>query len=172
MYESARLFIRPYTSEDIPFLESLVSDPEVVRYIGNGRPRTKEGARLFFNWNLSHTKDNQLLGLQVLVEKDSGKKIGHAGLIPQEVDGVTELEVGYWIAKDYWGMGFATEAASAFRDIAFDQFSAEHVIALIYPDNTASCRVAEKIGMEVWKTIERHNKDVLVYKLNKEKRPL
>ncbi|MFS0562924.1 GNAT family N-acetyltransferase [Terribacillus sp. 179-K 1B1 HS] len=162
MHETKRLLIRPYMTEDLPFLESLVSDPRVVRYIGNGKPRTKEGARLFFNWNLSHISGDQRLGLQVLIEKETGKPIGHAGLVPQEVDGVMELEIGYWIAPDYWGRGFATEAASAFRDIA-PALDNKRIIALIYPDNIASCKVAEKLGMQVWKTIERHNKKVLVY---------
>ncbi|WP_176466539.1 GNAT family N-acetyltransferase [Terribacillus saccharophilus] len=169
MIETDRLLIRPYTTEDMHFLESLVSDPQVVRFIGNGRPRTKEGARLFFNWNLSHMKADQQFGLQVLVEKVSGESIGHAGLVPQEVDGVTELEVGYWIAPAFWGKGFASEAAAAFRDIALEQLNKNRIIALIYPDNIASCRVAEKLGMHVWKRIERHNKPVLVYL--KEKTP-
>lgn len=169
MLETERLLIRPYTTEDLPFLESLVSDPRVVRFIGNGKPRTTEGARMFFNWNLSHMKEDQLFGLQVLVEKESGELIGHAGLVPQEVDGVTEIEVGYWIAPAYWGKGFATEAAAAFRDAAFERLNEDRIIALIYPDNIASCRVAEKLGMHIWKKIERHNKEVLVYA--KEKTP-
>lgn len=164
MFETERLVIRPYANEDLPFLESLVSDPQVVRYIGNGKPRTKEGARLFFNWNLSHMKEGQQFGLQVLAEKASGEPIGHAGLVPQEVDGVTEIEVGYWIAPAYWGKGFATEAAAVFMDIAFDQLERERIIALIYPENAASCKVAEKLGMTIWKSIERHNKKVLVYR--------
>ncbi len=169
MIETDRLLIRPYTIEDMHFLESLVSDPQVVRFIGNGKTRTKEGARLFFNWNLSHMREDQLFGLQVLVDKISSEPIGHAGLIPQDVDGVTEIEVGYWIASAYWGMGFATEAAVAFRDIAFERLNEDRIIALIYPDNIASCRVAEKLGMHIWKEIERHNKEVLVY--TKEKTP-
>ncbi|MEC0282029.1 GNAT family N-acetyltransferase [Terribacillus saccharophilus] len=169
MIETNRLLIRPYTIEDMHFLESLVSDPKVVRFIGNGKPRTKEGARLFFNWNLSHMKADLRFGLHVLVEKVSGELIGHAGLVPQEVDGVTELEVGYWIAPAFWDKGFATEAAATFRDIAFNQLNEDRIIALIYPDNIASCRVAEKLGMHVWKRIERHNKLVLVYA--KEKTP-
>ncbi|MEC0302122.1 GNAT family N-acetyltransferase [Terribacillus saccharophilus] len=169
MFETDRLLIRPYTTEDFPFLERLVSDPRVVRFIGNGKPRTTEGARLFFNWNLSHMKEDQQYGLKVLVEKTSGELIGHAGLVPQEVDGMTEIEVGYWIAPAYWGKGFATEAAAAFRDVAFEQLNEDRIIALIYPDNIASCRVSEKLGMRVWKTIERHNKEVLVYA--KEKTP-
>ncbi|WP_340081599.1 GNAT family N-acetyltransferase [Terribacillus sp. FSL K6-0262] len=164
MHETERLLIRPYTSDDMTFLESLVGDPRVVRYIGNGRPRTKEGARLFFNWNLSHTKGDDRLGLQVLIEKDTGEKIGHAGLVPQEIDGVMELEVGYWIAPDHWGKGFATEAAAAFKDTAIHQLDKARVIALIFPDNMASRRVAEKIGMVVWKTMTRYGKDVLVYR--------
>ncbi|SNZ04714.1 Protein N-acetyltransferase, RimJ/RimL family [Terribacillus aidingensis] len=167
--ETDRLFIRPYTNEDLPFLGSLVSDPRVVRYIGNGKPRTKEGAQLFFNWNLTHRKDNEQLGLQVLIEKETGEKIGHAGLVPQEVEGETELEVGYWIAPAYWGKGYATEAALAFKDLAFEHLHVARIIALIYSENLASCRVADKLGMRVWKSIERHEKEVLVY--SKEKTP-
>jgi RimJ/RimL family protein N-acetyltransferase len=167
--ETDRLFIRPYTNDDLPFLESLVSDPRVVRYIGNGQPRTKEGAQLFFNWNLTLRKDHEQLGLQVLIEKETGEKIGHAGLVPQEVDAATEMEVGYWIAPAFWRQGYATEAALAFKDFAFNQLNLARIIALIYPDNLASCRVADKLGMRVWKRIERYDKEVLVYA--KEKTP-
>jgi RimJ/RimL family protein N-acetyltransferase len=169
MMKTDRLIIRPYTNDDLPFLESLVADPRVVRYIGNGKPRTKEGAQLFFNWNLTHRKENDQLGLQVLIDKETGENIGHAGLVPQEVEGVTELEVGYWIAPAFWGKGYATEAALALKDFAFNQLNMARIIALIYPDNLASCRVADKLGMRVWKRIERHDKEVLVYA--KEKTP-
>jgi RimJ/RimL family protein N-acetyltransferase len=161
MMKTDRLIIRPYTNDDLPFLESLVSDPRVVRYIGNGKPRTKEGAQLY--WNLTHRKDNEQLGLQVLIDRETGEKIGHAGLVPQEVEGVTELEVGYWIALAFWGKGYATEAAFAFKDLAFAQLHVTRIIALIYPENLASRRVADKLGMRVWKSIERHEKEVLVY---------
>ncbi|QXE01084.1 GNAT family N-acetyltransferase [Terribacillus sp. DMT04] len=169
MIGTNRLFIRPYTNDDLSFLESLLSDPQVIRYIGNGKPRTKQGAQLFFNWNLTHRKDNAQLGLQVLIDRETGEKIGHAGLVPQEVDGVTELEIGYWIAPAFWGKGYATEAAFAFKDVAFEQCNVTRIIALIYPDNLASRRVADKLGMRMWKSIERHEKEVLVYA--KEKTP-
>jgi RimJ/RimL family protein N-acetyltransferase len=163
MMKTDRLLIRPYTNDDLPFLESLVSDPRVVRYIGNGKPRTKEGAQLFFNWNLTHRKDNEQLGLQVLIDNETGEKIGHAGLVPQEIENAIEMEVGYWIAPAYWGKGYATEAALTFKDLAFEQLNLIRIIALIYPENLASRRVADKVGMRVWKSIERHEKEVLVY---------
>nr|WP_318539462.1 GNAT family N-acetyltransferase [Terribacillus saccharophilus] len=164
MLETERLLIRPYTTEDLPFLESLVSDPRVVRYIGNGKPRTKEGARLFFNWNLSHYKEDQPYGLHVVVEKETEEKIGHAGLVPH---GKAEVELGYWIAPDHWGKGYATEAAMALKDIALHELKAESLIAKIQSGNIDSQTVAFKLGLTLREKLLVNGKEVLVFHLPK-----
>lgn len=103
----------------------------------------------------------------VLVNKQSGDLIGHAGLIPQTIEGREELEIGYWISRRYWGRGYATEAGKALRDYGFDVLGKNRFIALIHPENLASKRVANKLGMSLEKEITICDQDVHVYSLLK-----
>ena len=77
--------------------------------------------------------------------------IGYCGFFLQVVDDVEELEIGYRLDPEYWGAGFATEAARAVRDHAFRDLKAERVISLIVPENIASECVALKNGMRLEK---------------------
>ena len=88
-----------------------------------------------------------------MIQKSSGELIGDCGLIHQVVDGEEEIEIGYHVRRDLWGQGCAAEAASACRDYGFSQLAAEHLISLIRPENQPSRRVAEKIGMKLWKQV-------------------
>lgn len=161
---SKRLILRPYTDFDFNFLCSLLADPEVIRYIGNGRPRNREDARKFLSWIHTTSGCNQDFGLKVIIRKSDGRRIGHAGLVPQTVCGIRETEIGYWIARAYWNMGFATEAALTLRDYgAF--LGIKRFIALIQPANLGSRHVAHKIGMDVEKTIQHAGQSVCVYSL-------
>ena len=161
--ETERLLFRLYTDGDLDFLEMLLTNPNVMRYIGNGQTRDEEGLQKFRERIYSMYSRNPNYGLKVLVEKASNKRIGHGGLVPQMIDGKEEIEIGYWIAEEYWGKGFATEAAKALKDFGQNQLQLEKMIALIQKGNIASQRVVEKIGMKVEKEIQLDGKDVFVY---------
>jgi ribosomal-protein-alanine N-acetyltransferase len=88
-------------------------------------------------------------GLFGVVLRGTGELIGDCGLVWQELDGREELEVGYHFHRDYWGKGYAPEAAKACIDFAFANAGADRVISLIRPENLASRRVAEKNGLRV-----------------------
>ncbi|MET0843808.1 MAG: GNAT family N-acetyltransferase [Mycetocola sp.] len=77
-----------------------------------------------------------------------GEFVGDCGLTWQAVNGRPQLEVGYHVRAELQGLGYATEAAAACRVFATDVLEAAHLVAIIHPDNTASKRVAEKIGLE------------------------
>lgn len=99
-----------------------------------------------------------------LIDKGSGEFVGQAGLILQQnVDGADETEIAYLLERKYWGNGFATEAASSCRDLAFSRFDCERVISLIDPKNFPSIRVAGRIGMVLEKNVQRWGKPVDVY---------
>lgn len=166
MITSDRLRFRRYTNEDFDFLMSLLSDPDVVRYIGNGNVRDKEGGQEFLNWIYRTYEFGEYYGLMVLVNKEDNSLIGHAGFVPQTIDGKEEIEIGYWIAKRYWGKGYATEAAKTLLDYGKAQLKLERFIALIQPANTASKKVAEKIGMTLEKEIVLKGQDVYLYSLS------
>ncbi len=161
--ETSRLLFRPYEDSDLEFLVSLVADKEMVRFIGNGQTKNREEAVSFFNRIQASYRVGQDLGLQVLVRKDDGIRIGHAGLVSQRIDGVEEIEIGYWIARDYWKNGYATEAALGLRDHGTKQLAIKRFISLIQPGNIASRQVAIKIGMTLWKQVVFSGHDVLVY---------
>jgi ribosomal-protein-alanine N-acetyltransferase len=81
--------------------------------------------------------------------------VGNCGLLEKEVEGRAEVELVYLIAYDAWGRGYATEAAAAVRDHALGVLGLSRLIALIKPENAASERVAEKLGMQLERDVER-----------------
>lgn len=168
--QSERLAFRKYTDEDFQFLCSLLTDPEMIRYIGKGRTRNKNEALEFLYWIYRSYKENPQSGLQLLVRKEDGRRIGHAGLVVQTIEGIDELEVGYWVAKEFWGQGYAKEAAETLRDYGMNQLGRKRLISLIQPENTASQKVAQHIGMAVEKEITLSGKNVCLYTIEKGKR--
>ena len=82
------------------------------------------------------------------METRDGEFVGDCGLTWQDVNGTPELEVGYHVRTALQGRGLASEAAAACRDLARDDIGAETLVAILHPDNTASERVARRIGMQ------------------------
>ena len=161
--QSNRLRFRRYTPADYPFLESLVRDPDVVRYIGNGQVKNTEETKNFLDRILLGYGAGSGTGLLLLERKSDGKPIGHAGLIPQMVDGNHELEIGYWVAKDYWGEGYATEAATTLLEHGLKNLGRTRLISIIQPKNAASIRVAQKNGMTCEKRTEFKGQPCSIY---------
>lgn len=101
------------------------------------------------------------------IHKAENKFIGRCGLIPQLVDGQEEVEVGYLLAKEYWGKGLATEAAIAIRNYGFSKLNFNRLISLIDPGNIASQKVALKNGMTYEKDTTIWGKIARVYAIHK-----
>jgi [ribosomal protein S5]-alanine N-acetyltransferase len=79
------------------------------------------------------------------------------------VDGSPEYEISYRLRRDCWGQGLATEAVQACRDYGFKQMGLTHMISIIEPENVASIRVAEKMGMTLEKKASFHDIAALIY---------
>ncbi|WP_028105260.1 GNAT family N-acetyltransferase [Exiguobacterium undae] len=158
---------RKCSNDDFEFLLSLVSDPEMVRYIGEGKIRNREGAQDFLEWIYKTYDSGSNKGLMLLVDKEVNNPIGHAGLIPQTIDGMEQVEIGYCISREHWGKGYATEAAEALRNYGLNVLSEEKLIALIPPGNIASKKVATKVGMNLEKEIILRGQDVHMYSISK-----
>jgi RimJ/RimL family protein N-acetyltransferase len=114
--------------------------------------------------NLDH-QEQYGYGLFSVILKANGELVGDCGLEHMELDGLPEVEIGYDFLSAYWCRGLATEAAESIRDFAFEQLGLQRVISLIQPDNVASARVAEKIGMTKEKECLRGNRLYHVYSL-------
>jgi RimJ/RimL family protein N-acetyltransferase len=131
------------TPADLDEMASLLGDPHVMQFYPE--PKTREQAGAWIAWN-QRNYDEHGYGLWI-IETLAGEFVGDCGLTWQEVDGVSKLEVGYHVSPPWQGHGIATEAAAACRDFAREHVGTPELIAIIHPDNRASERVAEKIGM-------------------------
>jgi ribosomal-protein-alanine N-acetyltransferase len=152
LLETRRLILRYQAAADISALTNLWSDPEAMRYMGG--PRDLDWLRT----ELEETAQNpqaELYDLWPVVEKATGRVIGHCGLLDKEVDGRPEIELVYVFAPAVWGQGYATEMATAIARWAHETRGLSRLISLIEPENAASERVAVKIGMQMEKEVTR-----------------
>jgi RimJ/RimL family protein N-acetyltransferase len=125
-------------------MAALLGDPQVMRYYP--QPKSREEALAWIAWNQRLYREHGF-GLWLLTLGATGRFVGDCGLTPQQVDGVTEVEVGYHVRAALQGRGLATEAAAACRDYARDVLGVGWLIAIIGKRNRPSQRVAEKLGL-------------------------
>ena len=165
--ETPRLILRHQVPADLDDLWALYCDPEITKYIPDA-PRTRDEARDELEWHRNGHPRNPDLGLWATIHKESGNFIGRCGLLPWLIDDQDEVEVAYTIARAYWGQGLATEAAKEILQHGFEKLNLSRMVSLIDPENFASQRVAEKIGMAYEKTVDDGNfPPFFIYSINK-----
>lgn len=99
--------------------------------------------------------------------KENNEFIGRAGLFHYPGEANPDLEMGYVILKKHWNRGYASELARGLIDMGFAQLKQTKIIALTSPDNKASQRVLEKVGMRQVKTVQSEGEDFLLYEISK-----
>jgi RimJ/RimL family protein N-acetyltransferase len=159
-----RLTLREFVAADADALALIISDPETMRHYP--APLDSAAVEAWIARNRVRYRDDGH-GLWAMCLKESGELIGDCGLIQQEVEGLTEIEIGYHLRRDQWGKGYATEAARACRDWAFANLDVERLISLIRPENLPSCRVAERNGMTIWKQVNWRELPHFVYAIER-----
>jgi ribosomal-protein-alanine N-acetyltransferase len=165
--ETPRLLLRELTDEDHAALLEMYQDPRMNRFLGGPPPPKDEYWRgIRETWPAYYGRHG--FGLWATVRRDDGRLLGRCGLLSQVVDGERQVEVSYALSPEFWGRGYATEAAAASRDWAFRTLDVPHVISLIVPENTASIAVAERNGMRFWKTAEYRGLHPCVYRITRE----
>lgn len=159
-----RLILRKMIQDDAGHLLEIFSDPEAMRYY----PSTKNDneTREWINWTLNNYAKYGV-GLWIVEDKATGDFLGQCGIVPQEVDGETKMEIGYLFVRRAWGKGYATEAAMACKKYGFDHLNQSEMISLVDVHNIPSSKVAERIGMSVKKQINKWEKEILVYSVSK-----
>ena len=143
--ETKRLIIRTFEQRDAEPWLAMVNDPEVGRFIPPSPPATLEtfqGA-LERRQTLERERGH---AMWAVVVKESGLFVGQCGLFLAEGKG-PEVELGYHFNPASWNKGYATEATIAVLAYGFGQVGLDRVIAIVMPENAASCRVVEKAGM-------------------------
>jgi RimJ/RimL family protein N-acetyltransferase len=162
--DTPRLRLRPFTEEDVAALHALLQDPDVVRYVGDRRvPTLQETWRAVAGW-LGHWLLRGY-GMWAIEERESSAIVGRAGLInPADWPGP---EVGYLLGREWWGRGYATEAARAAMDWGFTTIGFERLISLIDPANAASIAVAARLGETLNGEVDLWGNRVLVYAIDR-----
>jgi RimJ/RimL family protein N-acetyltransferase len=168
-----RLVLRPPTEEDIEPLLEMNTDPEVMRYIGDGSlgPVDREAtagivARARQGW-----ADNGFGMLSVLT-RDSGVYAGWVTLaeprfLPQILPAV---EIGWRFRRGCWGRGYATEAAAPLLEFAFAAVGLDRVVSIRHPQNDRSGRVMEKLGLRLAgeEVVPSHGTRVVIHAITRE----
>jgi len=160
-----RLELRELTPDDLSFVADMVGDAETMRYYPHQFMPTE--ARFWLQRQFDrYARDGH--GLWLVVERNSGRRVGQVGLAIQDVDGGKEPEIGWLIHRRYWRRGFASEAGAAVRDHAFGRMGLSRVISLIRPVNEPSQGVAKKIGMVVEHETDFHGYRHLVFAVSRD----
>ena len=153
MIETKRLFIRNLNEKDLDDLGLILKDDETM--YAYEWAFSDDEVLSWMEKQFSRYRDHGF-GLWAVVLKDTGAMIGQCGLTIQEWKGADVLEVGYLFNKAYWHHGYATEAARACLEYAFEKLDAERVSSIIRTTNTASLNVARRNGMHAVDFSSRH----------------
>jgi len=140
--ETSRLSLRELVASDADGLLEIFEDPDAMWAYPSTKDRTEtEG---WIRWAQASYAENGW-GLWAVIRREDGRFLGDCGPMPQPVDGQTVAELGYHIVRAEWGRGYATEAASAARDWFFANTADDRLVSIVWPPNTPSRRVAEKV---------------------------
>jgi len=163
--ETARLRFRKLDMSDAKDWEQFFENNHGLEYLGLDMTLDKKAQSIdWIKRQLTRYKENRS-GHHALLDKGSGNFIGQCGLLKQEVEGKSETELGYHILPEYWGKGFATEAASKIRDYTFANKLCNSLISVIDIRNMLSQKVAEKLGMKIDKELHLFGLDVFIYRI-------
>ena len=162
--ETERLRLRPLRGDDLDAYAAMQADPEVMRYLGEGTPQSREDAwrnmaMILGHWTLRG------FGIWAVEEKATRTFVGRVGLFQPE--GWPGQEVGWSLAREHWGKGYAIEAAEAALDHAFHTLRWPRAISLIDPDNQRSISVAERLGERFERDVEIRGRRTLLYAIDR-----
>jgi len=161
--ETERLLLRWFRESDFREFQRMSSDPQVMQFLG-GKPLDeleawKSMAAFIGHWYFRG------YGVWAVEEKSSGKLVGRIGFMNPA--GWPGFELGWTLARDSWGKGYATEGARRALEYAFTEMGRDHVISLIAPENTNSIRVAERLGEKAEGETELLGRNVTIYGIDR-----
>ena len=144
--ETERLRLRPYRQNDLDDLHAMFSDAEHMTWYP--APFGIEETRGWIDRRFEEYREDGF-GLWIVEDRATGAFLGTAGPAVRIVDETRHIEIGWHTRPGRKGEGIAPEAGAAACDWAFENLDVDHLISIVRPENVASGRVAEKIGMHV-----------------------
>lgn len=145
--ETKRLIVKPPSIAEADLVYRLDSDPEVMRYIGNGQPRSRTESLAWYEKSIKHFEKHGF-SFCLVFEKETDEFVGRAGINYNSYDDTKpDIEIGYRLHKKFWNKGYANELAKALVQWGFQNLKIDKLYGFAHPDNQASRQVLEKIGM-------------------------
>jgi RimJ/RimL family protein N-acetyltransferase len=141
---TSRLTLRTFTFDDLPAYAALNSDPAVYATLG-GEPLSRDWSDEIAEW-ANQCYDDEGLGLLAVARRSDGAFLGMCGLHHQE-SYPDDVEIGWRLAREHWGRGYATEAAAAWLEHAFLTLALPRVISITDRDNVRSLNVMRRLGL-------------------------
>ncbi|MEV8371682.1 GNAT family N-acetyltransferase [Kribbella sp. NPDC056861] len=143
MRTTERLLLRPFRDDDLPAWAHLNADPEVMKYLGSPLSRAQSD-EIAAAVNRRHAIDGT--GFLAIERRSDGAFLGAGGL-QHEPWYPDDMELGWRLAREYWGNGYATEAAASWLDYAFNDLDLPEVISITDVPNAKSIAVMKRLGM-------------------------
>lgn len=162
--ETQRLLLRKFKDQDLEAVLEIRGDPEVMHFSVRG-PETASEAQKFIDSSKRRYRQDGVAQWAVVL-KQTGHVIGECGICVQTIEGQKEYEIGYRIHRDYWGQGYASEAAIACREHGLKTLKLPRLISIIEKENLASVAVAKKVGMSLEKQATFYEIPVEIYSLS------
>ena len=162
--DTPRLLLRPWRDDDLDGYAAMCADPEVMRHMGDGSTLSRDDAWRQMAMFVGHWQLRGF-GMWAVEERETGAFVGRVGL--HQPEGWPGLEVGWMLAKHTWGRGYATEAARASLEYAWNVLGVDHVISVIAPENAPSVRVAERLGEQLEGTYDLDGLEVVIYGISR-----
>jgi RimJ/RimL family protein N-acetyltransferase len=144
--ETPRLVLRRLEPGDAEFILTLLNDPSFLRYIGDKGVRSLDDAREYIRTGPMASYDRFGFGLFLTALREEGVPIGICGLLKR--DTLEDVDVGFAFLPRYWSQGYAFESASAVLEYGRQELGLGRIVAITSPDNTASMRLCEKLGLK------------------------
>ena len=149
--ETDRLLLREYVEEDAEAFLKLNTDPEVLRFVPDKALLNVEQARQILIDHPIADYRKHGFGRGACILKRTDEQIGFAGL--KYLEELGAVDVAYRLLPAHWGQGLATEAALAAVRYGFTNLALQRIIGLVMPENIASVRVLEKVGLRYAETV-------------------
>ena len=155
--ETERLKFRLLESKDFDSWLDLFKAKNIAKYLDLD-PKLSESqlCKIWFD-KVFHRYENDLGGMNVLIDKKTNLIVGQCGLLVQTIENIERLEIGYSILPKFWNQGFASESAKKCKNYAFKNEFANSLISMIHVDNLSSEKVALKNGMTFEKKLDSFN---------------
>ncbi|MEX1377973.1 MAG: GNAT family N-acetyltransferase [Eubacteriales bacterium] len=167
LLETERLILRHFIPDDAKHIFKLHNDIEVMRYIPHKEPLNVpiEKCEKFINLCTEQYGRKPGYGLFAAIKKDTGEFIGWNEI--NSLDCTDDIEIGYRYFEKYWGKGYATEISLALVEYGFSKLNLDKLVGIAMPQNKASIRVLEKIGMKYVGMRRYYGGDFAYYQLLK-----